>query len=121
MFALAGGDLVEAVLGDAYGGDVGAEVGAARRRALGRGSIAAVGVAVTFPLAFVAGRTRALPWIALAALALQVPLAWLGVELLELDGLALSLAVSTLLVLAALLVELDARREAFAASRSRRP
>ncbi len=70
--------------------------------------IAAVGVAVTFPLAFVAGRTRALPWIALAALALQVPLAWLGSELLELNGLALALAGSTLLILIALLVELGA-------------
>jgi hypothetical protein len=70
--------------------------------------IAAVGVAVTFPLAFVAGRTRGLPWIALAALALQVPLAWAGGELLELDGLALALAASTLLVLAALLIELRA-------------
>ena len=70
--------------------------------------IAAVGVAVTFPLAFVAGRTRGLPWIALGALALQVPLAWAGAEVLELDGLALALAVSTLLVLAALLVELNA-------------
>jgi len=70
--------------------------------------VAAVGVAVTFPLAFVAGRTRGLPWIALAALALQVPLAWVGSEVLELDGLALALAVSTLLVLTALLVELDA-------------
>jgi hypothetical protein len=49
-----------------------------------------------------------LPWIALGALALQVPLAWAGGEVLELDGLALALAASTLLVLAALLVELHA-------------
>ena len=43
-----------------------------------------------------------------AALAIQVLLAWVGVELFELDGLALSMAVSTLLVLAALLVQLEA-------------
>ena len=107
MFALAGGDLVEAVLGEAYAGDVGADIGRLVA-VLSPWMIAAVGVAVTFPLAFVSGRTRGLPWIALGALALQVPLAWAGSELLELDGLALALAVSTLLVLAALLVELNA-------------
>jgi peptidoglycan biosynthesis protein MviN/MurJ (putative lipid II flippase) len=107
VFALAGGDLVEAVLGEAYAGDVGADIGRLIV-VLSPWMIAAVGVAVTFPLAFVAGRTRGLPWIALGALALQVPLAWAGGELLELDGLALALAASTLLVLAALLVELHA-------------
>jgi len=107
VFALAGGDLVEAVLGEAYAGDVGADIGRLVV-VLSPWMIAAVGVAVTFPLAFVAGRTRGLPWIALGALALQVPLAWAGGELLELDGLAIALAASTLLVLVALLVELHA-------------
>jgi hypothetical protein len=106
-FALAGGDLVESVLGEAYAGDVGADIGRLVV-VLSPWMITAVGVAVTFPLAFVAGRTRGLPWIALGALALQVPLAWAGAELLELDGLAIALAASTLLVLAALLVELHA-------------
>jgi len=63
---------------------------------------------VTFPLAFVAGRLRALPWIGLAALVAQLGLAWIGVELFELDGLAVSLAVSSFVVLAALLWQLDA-------------
>ena len=88
-------------------GDVGADIGRLVV-VLSPWMIAAVGVAVTFPLAFVSGRTRGLPWIALGALALQVPLAWAGAEVLELDGLAFALAVSTLLVLAALLVELNA-------------
>jgi hypothetical protein len=39
---------------------------------------------------------------------LQVALAWLGFELLELDGLAVALAISTLFVLTALLRELGA-------------
>ncbi|MDQ3672494.1 MAG: hypothetical protein M3364_08695 [Actinomycetota bacterium] len=107
VFALAGGVLVEAVLGEAYAGDIGADIGRVVV-VLSLWMVAAVGVAVTFPLAFVAGRTRGLPWIALAALVLQVPLAWLGSELLELDGLAVALAVSTLLVLTALLVDLGA-------------
>ena len=70
--------------------------------------IASVGVVVTFPLVFVAGRTRGLPLISAGVLALQVPLAWAGGELFELEGLALALALSTSVVLAALLVELRA-------------
>jgi hypothetical protein len=110
MFALAGGDLVEAVLGDAYGGEIGADVGRLVV-ALSPWIIASIGIAVTFPLAFVAGRTRGLPWIALGALVLQVPLAWIGSELLELDGLALAMGLTTLVILGVLLRELDAFAE----------
>jgi hypothetical protein len=111
VFALAGGTVVESVLGGAYGGDVGAEVGHLVV-VLSPWIVASVGVTVAFPLAFVADRTRGLPWIALAALALQVPLAWIAARTLELNGLALALAVSTVLVLAALLHELAALRRA---------
>jgi peptidoglycan biosynthesis protein MviN/MurJ (putative lipid II flippase) len=109
VFALAGGDVVEAVLGRAYEGVVGAELGRLVV-VLSFWMVAAVGVTVAFPLAFVSGRTRALPWIAVAALALQVPLAWAGGRLLELDGLALALAISNLLVLVMLLGTLHAWR-----------
>jgi peptidoglycan biosynthesis protein MviN/MurJ (putative lipid II flippase) len=105
--ALVGADLVEGVLGADYGDDVGDEV-ARLLVVFSAWIVAAIGVNVTFPLAFVAGRLRALPWIGLAALAAQLLLAWIGVELLDLDGLATSLAVSTLVVLAALLVQLGA-------------
>jgi hypothetical protein len=74
--------------------------------------VASVGVNVAFPLLFVVGRMRALPWIGVLALAVQVPLAWVSGELLGLDGLAISLALSTLLVLALLLRELGALRAA---------
>ena len=105
--AVFGADVVEGVLGDAYGDDVGAEV--ARLIVLfSAWMVVAIGVNVTFPLAFVAGRLRPLPWIGLTALGVQVAVAWAGSELLELDGLALSLAVSTAFVLAALLRELGA-------------
>ena len=107
--ALFGADLVEGVLGDAYGEEVGDEV-ARLIVVLSAWIVAAVGVNVTFPLAFVAGRLRPLPWIGLAALAAQLLLAWIGVELFDLDGLAVSLAVSTLFVFAALLVQLGAAR-----------
>jgi len=106
MFALAGGGVVEAVLGGAYGGEVGSDLGRLIV-SLSPWIVASIGVSVTFPLAFVAGRTRGLPLIALAAIALQVPLAWGAAAWLGLDGLALALALTTLLVLIALLVELD--------------
>ncbi len=108
-FALTGGGIVGSVLGDAYAGDIGAEV-ARLVVLLSAWTVASVGVNVAFPLTFVAERLRALPWIGAAALALQSLLAWLGSELLELDGLALALALSTFLVLAALLRELGALR-----------
>ena len=106
-FAVAGGDIVESLLGDAYGGDIGEEV-SRLIVVLTPWMVASVGVNVSFPLAFVAERLRPLPVIAAAALALQVALAWLGFELLELDGLAVALAISTLFVLTALLRELGA-------------
>jgi O-antigen/teichoic acid export membrane protein len=106
-FAVAGGEVVDTVLGSSYSGDVGADLGRLVV-ALTPWIIACVGVAIAFPLAFVAGRTRRLPWIALGALALQVPLAWAGVTLLDLNGLALALACSTMAVLVALLAELGA-------------
>ena len=106
-FAVAGGKIVESLLGDAYGGDVGEEV-SRLVVVLAPWMVASVGVNVSFPLAFVAGRLRKLPVIGACALALQVALAWIGSELLQLDGLAVALTLSTLLVLAALLGELGA-------------
>jgi hypothetical protein len=109
VLALAGAELVETFLGAAYGDEVGDEV-AALIVVFSAWMVAAVGVNVTFPLAFVTGRLRALPWIGGAALAVQLLLAWIGVELFELDGLAVSLALSTLFVLVMLLTQLDAAR-----------
>ena len=110
-FALAGGSVVQAALGSAFEGDVGSDLGRLVV-ALSPWMVASIGVWVTFPLAFVAGRTRRLPALSAAALALQVPLASAGAAWLELNGLALSLALTTLLVLVALLRELDALAEA---------
>jgi O-antigen/teichoic acid export membrane protein len=109
IFALAGGDVVESVLGRSYAGDIGADLGRLVV-VLSPWMIASVGVSVTFPLAFVVGRTKRLPWVALGAIVLQVPLAWAGETLLELEGLAVSLAVTTFLVLGALLLDLSALR-----------
>ncbi len=111
VFAVAGADLVEAVLGDAFGGDVGTEV-ARLVVVLSPWIVASVGVYTAFPVLFVVGRTRLLPLIAVLALAVQVLLAWIGVELADLDGLALALALTTFLVLGGLLYELGTLRSA---------
>jgi hypothetical protein len=107
VLALSGADLVATILGDVYGGEVGSELGRLIV-AMSPWMIASIAVSVTFPLAFVAGRTRGLPLIALAVLAIQIPVSWAAGELLQLEGLALTLALSTFLVLAALLAELGA-------------
>jgi hypothetical protein len=69
--------------------------------------VASIGVSTTFPLLFVAGRARRLPWLAAAALAVHVPIVWVGKELLDLVGIALALAVTNGLVLGGLLLLLS--------------
>ena len=107
VFALAGGQIAQTLLGSSYSSDVGAELGRLVV-VFSLWAVVSVGVSVTFPLVFVAGRGRALPVIAVAAVVLQVGLAWTGQRLLGLDGLALALAATTGAVLAALLAGLRA-------------
>jgi hypothetical protein len=63
-----------------------------------------VAFTLTFPLLFVLERSRGLVAIAVGGLALSVPIVLAGRELARLPGIAGALAVSTALVLAALLV-----------------
>lgn len=106
VFALAGETVVRLALGEAYGGDVGSRLGLLVVY-LSPWMIASVGVSVTFPLLFVGGRARGLPLLAAGALVLHAALAWAGRELFGLPGVAAALAVTTALVLAALLVLLE--------------
>jgi len=99
VFAVAGADVLDRVLGSAYGGDVGAEIGRIVL-AMGPYMIVSIGLSVTFPLLFVAGRARRLPLVGLCVLLVHVPLAVAGQQLAGLYGLALALAVSTGLALA---------------------
>jgi hypothetical protein len=111
VFALAGSGIAEAVLGDRYAGDAGGDLG--RLVAVfSAWAVVTVGVSVTFPLVFVAERSRALPLVALAALAAHVPLAIAGWRLAALDGLAVALALTTGAVLVLLLRQLGAVRPA---------
>lgn len=110
-FMVAGADIVGAILGSAYGADVGAEIGR-MVVLLAPWTVAAVGVALTFPLVFIRGATAWLPAIGGTAVLAQALLAFAASALAGLDGLALSLAGPTWLVLVALLVPLRALRRA---------
>ncbi len=107
VFALAGEEVARRVLGSAYGGGTGAQLGRLVVY-LAPWMVASVGVSVSFPLLFVRGRARWLPPLAAAALAAQVGAAWAGRELAGLPGIAGALALTTALVLVALLAALGA-------------
>lgn len=114
VFAVAGTSLVSAVLGDGYAADVGEELG--RLIALlSPWMVFSIGFSVTLPLLFVQGRTRGLLLVGLALVAFHVPLAWLGQVLGGLTGLALALAVTTLVALAVMLHRLHAARASLSA------
>jgi len=104
---LVGGDLVSALLGSSYGGDVGSELGGLIA-ALSPWMVVSVGLTVAFPLAFVVGRGNSLPVLAALGLALQVPLVLVARELFGLGGLVVALTLSSAAVLAGLLHVLDA-------------
>ena len=102
IFAVAGEPLADAVLGGAYGSDVGQELGRLVV-ALSPWMLITIGVTVTFPLVFVARRGARLPLVALVVVALHLPLAWLGDTVAGIYGLAFALAVSTGVALVAML------------------
>jgi hypothetical protein len=103
VFALAGGKVVGPILGDAYGGEVGRDLGRLVAY-LAPWMVVMVAFTLTFPLLFVLERSRGLVAIAVGGLALSIPIVLAGRELARLPGIAGGLAVSTALVLAALLV-----------------
>jgi O-antigen/teichoic acid export membrane protein len=102
FFALAGERVVSAVLGDSYGGEVGRDLGELVVW-LAPWALAAIAFTLTLPLLFVVERHRRLVALSAAALALNGVLAWAGREAFGLPGIALALAVSTLVVLADML------------------
>ena len=106
VFTLVGGRVVSFVLGDAYAGEVGSDLGQLVVY-LAPWVAAAVAFSVTFPLLFVLERTRSLVPVAALALAVDVPLS-LGLrELFGLRGLVLALGLATFLVVAALLAAIS--------------
>jgi len=107
VFALVGETVARHVLGSAYGGGTGAELGRLVVY-LAPWMVVSVAVTVTYPLVFVRGRARWLPALAGGALATEVLLAWAGRAAFGLAGIAASLALSTALVLGVLLLALGA-------------
>jgi hypothetical protein len=112
VFAIAGESILSQILGAGFLGEVGEELG--RLIAIfAPWMIVSIGIAVGFPLVFVARRERSLPLISLLTVVAQLPLAVLGQRVGGLTGLALALAGSTALALAGLLHTLDAARATF--------
>lgn len=115
VFALVGGRLVGFVLGDAYSGDVGHDLGRLVV-AFAPWMVVTVAYTVTFPLVFVMERRRYLVGLAVAALCVHVPIT-LGLRAaFGLNGIALALAVTTALVLVALTVAVSPRMLALSAA-----
>ncbi len=98
VFALAGSDVTHRVLGSAYGGTTGTELGRLVVW-LAPWMVASVGVSVTFPLLFVRGKTRLLPWLAAAAIVAHVGIEAVGRHISGLSGIAIGMAGTTFAVL----------------------
>ncbi|HET7046050.1 MAG TPA: hypothetical protein VFI37_14470 [Gaiellaceae bacterium] len=114
VFALVGGRLVAAVLGGAYSGEVGHELGRTVVY-LGPWMVASIAFSLSFPLLFVLERPKVLVPLAVALPLAQAPLAWGMSAAWGLRGLALSLALTTFAALAVLLVGLSPRALGLAA------
>ncbi|HSL65192.1 MAG TPA: hypothetical protein VK874_11090 [Gaiellaceae bacterium] len=113
-FALAGERIVGALLGDAYSGDVGRELGHLVVW-LAPWMLVSVAYSLTLPLLFVVGRAGRLVPLAAAVVVLHVVVAWALRELLGLPGIALALAVSAAVVVADMLLAISPRTLALAA------
>ena len=108
VFTLVGGRVVSFVLGDAFAGEVGTDLGHLVVY-LAPWVAAAVAFSVTFPLLFVLERTRILVPLAAVAVAVDVPLS-LGLrEVLDLRGLVLALALATFVVVLSLMAAVSVR------------
>jgi hypothetical protein len=114
VFALVGGRIVGFVLGGAYTGPVGRQLGHLVVY-LSPWMVAWVGFAVTFPLVFVVGRRKALVPLALGGFGLCIPLG-LGLRALwGSPGIALAIGLATLVISLGLLAAVSTRALAIAA------
>lgn len=114
VFALVGGRVVGVVLGGAYTGEVGTDLGRLVVY-LAPWMVASVAFSVTFPLLFVLEKPRVLVPLAVAALVVHVPVS-LGLRAaFGLPGLALALAVTTFGVIVVLMAAVSRRMLALTA------
>ncbi len=108
VFALAGGRIVGLVLGGAFSGGAGRELGRLIVY-LAPWMVASVALTLTFPLLFVVGRSRMLIPIALVMPLLEVLVGVPLRALAGLPGIALALAIATVAGLVGLLASLSPR------------
>ena len=108
VFALVGGRVVGGLLGSAFSGNVGHELGRLVVY-LVPAMVASVAYTLAFPLVFVIGRHRVLLPLAVAAFAVHFGLTWLLEWAFGMPGIAVALAISTFLVLGVLLGSLSPR------------
>src|SRR6476646_1221459 len=108
LVALLGGRLITAVLGDAFSGNVGDELGRLVVF-LTPWMIGNAAFLITYPLLFVMHRTRLLIPLALAGVVIDVPISIVGRSLWGLTGVTVALGVTTLLVVLGLMASLAPR------------
>jgi O-antigen/teichoic acid export membrane protein len=108
LVALIGGRVVTALLGSAYSGDVGDELGKLVVY-LSPWMVANAAFAITYPLMFVMHRTRWLIPLAVAALVVDIPISIVGRTLWGLTGVTVALGVSTVLLVLGLMASLSVR------------
>ena len=108
LVALVGGRVVTAVLGDAYSGQVGDELGRLVVY-LSPWMVANAAFSITYPLLFVMHRTRMLIPVAVAGVLLDIPMSIAGRTLWGLTGVTVALGLSTLLLVLGLMASLAPR------------
>lgn len=113
VFALVGGRIVELVLGTAYGGNVGTQLGRLVVW-LSLWMLAWVSFALAFPLVFVATRQRVLVPLALAGVVVFIPVGLAFRAAWGLDGIAAALGVAVLVLALGLIWSLSPRTLALA-------
>jgi O-antigen/teichoic acid export membrane protein len=114
VFALVGERVVSLLLGDAYSGEVGRELGRLVLY-LVPWMIATVAFSVTYPLLFVMERRHRLELLAVAAVLVHVPVTIALREAFGLAGIAFALALTTCAVIAVLMVTVSPRMLAVSA------
>ena len=113
VFALVGGRIVELVLGTAYSGNVGTQLGRLVVW-LSLWMLAWVSFALAFPLVFVAARQRLLVPLALAGVVVFIPIGLAFRSAWGLDGIAAALGVAVLVLALGLIWSLSPRTLALA-------
>ena len=108
LVALLGGRIVTALLGHAYAGDVGDELGKLVVY-LSPWMVANAAFSITYPLMFVMHRTRLLIPIAAAGVLVDIPISIVGRSLWGLTGVAFALGISSLILVFGLMASLSLR------------